>query len=384
MQAAQPLPTECASATLPSIAPNSPAWTAFKRTPETRLAYTTQLKASIATIQQFVREHANGGIERQQALDNLDRFLQTRVNCNANALSHLVINESRRNLNLFAQQLNNPHIPADKKLSCALSLAQGLGVCNEGETLNILECTQHLCSQQSGLAGVLNRTKNSLVEQHLQELVKQEDKPRLNENRAQELEIHHVQALKNFLAEQWGLSIAEDRYATANYQAQAGKMADELLRQTITPCLLANTVAEQIAQAFCSHSNNGLSEGMATDRFKTEPLRRAIEAEFGQEIELEQCLEFNNDYSMVRLKPQRDIALHVLHNCQKIGLIHPHANLDVLLQETTANLKDCIEKVGALRGAVAHRPATFCFLPNFWVGYSTLPTPETKRHTQEN
>lgn len=383
-QAAQPLPNECASADLPSIAPNSAAWAAFKQSPETRLAYTTQLNTSIKTIQQFLGEHANVGIERQQALGNLNEFLHARVNCKANALSPLVINETRRNLNLFAQQLNNPNIPADRKLSCALALVQGLGVCNEGETLNILECTQQLCSQQTGLAGVLTRTKNSLLEQHLQQLVKHEDTPRLNEKLARQLEIHHVQALKNHVAGQWGLSVVEDRYATADYQAQAGKMADELLRQTITPAVLANTVAEQITQAFCSHLNNGLSEGMATDQLKTEPLRRAIEAEFGQGIELKHCLEFNEDYSMVRLKPQRDIALHVLHNCQKIGLIHPHADLESLLKQPVANLKDCIEKVSSLRGAVAHRPTTSCFLSNFWGGCTNLLIPENKRRQEEN
>lgn len=378
------MPTEFASPDLPSIAPNSAAWAAFKQSPETRLAYITQLNTSVKTIQQFLGEHAHGGIERQRALGNLNEFLHARVNCKANALSPLVINETRRNLNLFAQQLNNPNIPTDKKLSCAMSLAQGLGVCNEGETLNILECTQQLCSQQTGLAGVLTRTKNNLLEQHLQQLVKHEDKPRLNERLARQLEIHHVQALKNHVAGQWGLSVVEDRYATADYRARAGKMAEDLLRQTITPSVLANTVAEQIMQAFCSHSNNGLSEGMATDQLKTEPLRRAIDAEFGQGIELEHCLEFNDDYSMVRLKPQRDIALHVLHNCQKIGLIHPHADLEGLLKQAAPNPQDCIERLSSLRGAVAHQPATSCFLPNFWGGYTNLQIQENKRRQEEN
>lgn len=384
-QASQATLPRAAGTDLPAIQPGSPAWAAFKQTPESRSAYTAQLNSAVKTIQQFLGQHASTGGQRQQALGNLNDFLHTRVNCHADKLSPLVINESRRNLNLFAQQLANPNIPTDKKLSCALALAQGLGVCNEGETLNILESTQTLCSLQTGLAGVLTRTKNSLLEQHLQQLVKQEDKPRLQKNLAQELEIHHVQALKNHVANQWGLSVVEDRYATESYQIQAGDMAEALLEQTLTPAVLANTVAEQIAQSFTRLTDHGLVKGMPTEQLKTEPLRLAIEAEFGQGIELEQCLEFNEDYTTVSLKPSHDIALHVLHNCQKMGLIHPHADLQGLLKQPAINLQQCIEQVSVLRGAVNHhRPGNTGFMPNFWSGYTKLIIPDLKRRKEQN
>ena len=277
-QASQATHTQAAGTDLPAIKPGSEAWAAFKQTPESRSAYTAQLNTAVKTIQQFLGQHASTGGQRQQALGNLNDFLHTRVNCHVDKLSPLVINESRRNLNLFAQQLANPNIPTDKKLSCALALAEGLGVCNEGETLNILENTRDLCSQQTGLAGVLTRAKNNLIEQHLQQLVRHEDKPRLNDKLALQLEIHHIQALKNHVAGQWGLEVVEDRYATQAYQNQAGPMAEELLRQTITPAVLANTVAEQIAQTFCNHTHSKLSTGIPTEQLKTEPLRRAIQA----------------------------------------------------------------------------------------------------------
>lgn len=383
-EASQATHIQAAGTDLPAIPPGSAAWAAFKKSPENRSAYTTQLNAAVKNIQQFLGQHAKTGAQRQQALGKLNDFLHTRVNCHADKLSPLVINESRRNLNLFAQQLNNAYIPADKKLSCALTLAQGLGVCSEGETLNILESTQTLCSLQTGLSGVLNRAKNTLVEQHLQQLVKHEDKPRLNSTLARELEIHHVQALKNHVASQWGLGVVEDRYATERYQTQAGDMAAALLRQTITPAVLANTVAEQIAQSFGRLTDNGLTEGMPTEQLITEPLRQAIEAEFGQGIELEHCLQFNEDYTTVCLKPQQEIALHVLNNCQKIGLIQPHADLQGLLNQPTVDLQQCIEQVSSLRGAVEQRPATSYFLPNFWNGCTKLLSPESKRKEEQN
>ena len=381
--ASQAAHTGAAGTDLPAIAPGSAAWSEFKQSPEQRSAYTAQLNSAVKNIQQFLGQHATTGAQRQQALGNLNDFLHTRVNCNVDKLSPLVINESRRNLNLFAQQLNNPNIPADKKLSCALTLAQGLGVCGEGETLNILESTQTLCSLQTGLAGVLTRAKNTLVEQHIQQLVKHEDTPSLQATSARALEIHHVQALKNHVADQWGLSVVEDKYATDRYQTQAGDMAAALLQQTITPAVLANTVAEQIAQSFGKLTDNGLTKGMPSEQLKTEPLRQAIEAEFGQGIELEHCLEFNKDYTTVCLKPQKDIALHVLQNCQKIGLIHPHADLQGLLKQPVIDLEKCIEQVSSLRGVVAHRPTAPSFLPNFWSGLTKLPIPDSMRRDEE-
>ena len=385
-QAAKTMHTDAGGTDLPAIAPGSAAWAAFKQSPESRAAYTAQLNTTIKNIQQFLGQHASMGAQRQQAIGNLNHFLQTRVNCNADKLSPLVINESRRNLNLFAQQLRNPNIPADKKLSCALALAQGLGVCNEGETLNILENTRDLCSQQTGLAGVLTRAKNNLVEQHLQQLVRHEDKPHLNDKLALQLEIHHIQALKNHVAGQWGLEVVEDQYATQAYQNQAGPMAEELLRQTITPAVLATTVAEQIAQTFCNHTQSELSTGIPTEQLKTEPLRRAIQAEFGSEIELENCLEFNADYTQVKLKPLAEISLHVIEKCQDLGLIHPHANPVGVLKQSTPDLQACIKQVGFLRGAPANNPAYSPMLCNFWAGYTKIVVSdsEKKRHQKEN
>jgi hypothetical protein len=385
-QATKTMRADAGKTDLPAIAPGSAAWAAFKQSSESRAAYTAQLNTTIKHIQQFLGQHANTGAQRQQAISNLNHFLQTRVNCNVDKLSPLVINESRRNLNLFAQQLNNPNIPADKKLSCALALAQGLGVCNEGETLNILENTKNLCSQQTGLSGVLTRAKNNLVEQHLQQLVRHEDQPRLSDKLAQELEIHHVQALKNHVAGQWGLEVVEDRYATQAYQNQAGPMAEELLRQTITPAVLANTVAEQIAQTFCNHTHSELSTGIPTEHLKTEPLRLAIQAEFGPEIELENCLEFNADYTQVKLKPLAEISLHVMEKCQDLGLIHPHANAAGVLKQPTPNIQACIKQVGLLRGAPADNSAHSPMLSHFWAGYTKIVVPdsEKKRHQKEN
>ena len=358
---------------LPSVSKNSPAWNAFKSDASIRAPYISQLNHSVQGIQQFIREQAMPGAERQQALNNLQHFLNSRVNCRSGDLAGLTINENRQNLHLFAQQLKNPAISPDKKLGAALSLAQGLGVCEEGETLNILESTQQLCQQQTGLAGVLVSTKNTLIEQHLQQVVKREDKTMLRPNQAKAQEIHHVQALKNHVASQWGLSAVEDRYATTGYQTQMGRLAAAVLEQTITPKLLANVVADKLQQAFVNHTANGLLTGMPSEQLKTEPLRQAIQAEFGHTIELEQCLEFNDDYTEVRLKPQSELALHVMHAFKDIGLIHPHANPQHLLDQDTVNIEQAIERSNHLRGPTEYISRGYdSFVPSFWFGLGNI------------
>lgn len=316
-------PTNHGGDPLPSVAPSGKAWVEFQNNPALHTPHIAQLNGSVQGIRKFIAKHAPAGAGRQEALGNLQHYVNTKVNCHPGSLSTLTINENRRNLYLFAQQLNNPEIPTDHKLAMALNLAKGLGVCTEGETLNILDSTQQLCNRQQGLPGLLVKTKNQLVEQHLQQLVKHEDALHLPNQLASAMEIHHVQALKNHAAGQWGLTVQKDRYATAAYQAQTGHMASTLLAQTITPAVLANHVAEQLEQALISQTAPGLREGMPVELLKTEPLRRAIQAEFGQGIDLEHCLEFNEDYSEVRLKPQQEIAVHVVRAFQESGWYHP-------------------------------------------------------------
>jgi hypothetical protein len=373
---------------LPAISQNSTAWSNFKRDAEMRSPYISQLNESIRGIHQFIEQHAVPGAQRKIALGNLQHMLQAKVNCRPSGLSPLMINESRRNLNLFVQQLNNPAIPVAQKLGAALSLAQGLGVCTEGETLNILENTQQLCQQQTGLAGLVVNTKNTLIEQHLQALVQHEDQPHMRANLAKELEIHHVQALKNYVAGEWGLGVVEDRHATQAYEEQVGEMAATLLRQTITPGLLANTVADRLAQALINHTASSLQTGMPADQLKTEPLRRAIQAEFGNTIELEDCLEFNDDYTEVRLKSQTELALLTMQVFKEIGLVHAQADSKTLLLQVGPTLAKAIQNVDYLRGKVAyHRPNDMKgdLLSKFWLGHlSGMLDTDRKRKDRNN
>ncbi|WP_334118360.1 hypothetical protein [Limnobacter sp.] len=368
---------------LPPIAPGGKVWSTFKTDTSQHTPHIAQLNQSVKGIHQFIASHAKQGAEQQKALSNLQHYLNTKVNCQPGNLSALTINENRRNLYVFAQQLNNPAIATDQKLVAALDLGKGLGVCTEGETLNILDSTQQLCNRQQGLVGLLVHTKNQLIDQYLQQLVKHEDGMHLPNKLANDLEIHHVQALKNHVAGQWGLAVREDRYATSGYQAQAGEMASALLAQTITPAALANNVAEQLGQALISQTAPGLREGIPAAALKTEPLRRAIQAEFGQSIDLEQCLEFNDDYTEVRLKPQENLALHIMKAFQDIGLVPPHANPKHVLNQPTPSLQQAIERVGKLRGEVAHQPLRNHHINSFWFGHTLTPQ-DSKEKNRRN
>lgn len=378
----QTAPKPSQASDLPALAPGSPAWNAFTRDAEVRTPYISQLNQSVRGIHQYIEQHAAPGAAREVALSNLQHLLQAKINCRPGRLSALMVNENRRNLNLFVQQLNNPAIPTELKLGAALHLAKGLGVCDEGETLNILESTQQLCNQQTGLAGVLVNTKNTLIEQHLQQLVMHEDSIHLSANLAKLLEIHHVQALKNYVAQEWGLTVVDDRHATPAYMQQAGNMAVALLRQTITPAVLAHTVAEKLGQALASHTAESLYAGLPAEQLKTEPLRRAIQAEFGSSIELQDCLDFNDDYSEVRLKPQQELALLAMKTFQDMGLVNPHAEPKQLLQHTAPPIGQVIRSIGHLRGAVGrHTPngQSNNLLPTFWFGHLGLSNDDRRQ-----
>jgi hypothetical protein len=322
-----------------------------------------ELNTSVHTIRQFISEHAATGHQRADALKALDQYSQTRVSANIGQLHPLTAGENRKNLSLFADQLANPRIPMDKKMGVALALAQGLGVCHEGETLNILDCTQQLVSQQSGLAAKLTSAKNALIEQNLLLLVKQENP------HTQAMEIHHVQALKNHVASQWGLPVIQDRYATTAFQQRAGDMASALLAQTVTAKALVNQIADDLCQALINISGMDLQAGAPSDQLKTEPLRRAIQAEFGEHIELAHCLTFNDDYSEVQLKPAAEIELHLLHAIQKLGALPADTNLNHLSTEPLRNAADVIKTLSHLRNELVQpKSQGVCIPANIWFG----------------
>ena len=102
---------------LPSIAPSGNAWAEFKSNPALHTPHIAQLNSSVQGIHKFIAEHAPAGAGRHEALGNLQHYANAKINCPTDNLSALTVNENRRNLHLFAQQLHNPAIPTDQKLA---------------------------------------------------------------------------------------------------------------------------------------------------------------------------------------------------------------------------------------------------------------------------
>lgn len=338
----------------------------------------THLNTSIQTIRQFLSDHAATGPQRANALNALDQYSKTRIHVRDSNLHPLTVGENRKNLALFASQLSNPTIPVERKIGAALALSDGLGVCHEGETLNILDCTQKLITQQNGMAAKLTSAKNNLIEQNLLLLVKQENP------HTEAMEIHHVQALKNHVASHWGLPMVQDRYATTAFQRQAGDMANALLHETVTAQALASHITDELSQALVNVSGLNLQEGAPSSELRTEPLRRAIQAEFGEHIDLEQCLEFNDDYSSVKLKDPQDIQLHVLDAFKKLGALPADTDLKQLHLEPTRRAQDVIKNLSHLRKEFVPPKTSggHIALP-IWFGSGFKHTQQTEKEKRE-
>lgn len=360
---------------LPTVSPNLPGWGEFIECESLHQPYVLQLRQSIESISDFIAQHAAQGSQKQKALCNLQYFAAIRVNCQPEALTALMVNENRRNLNLIAHQLQNDSIPLQQRIGLALQLSDGLDVCTEGVTLNILSCASELVNQQKGLAGLVIKIKNDLIDQQLLQLVKHVDAKQLNSKQASELEIHHIQALKNHLASAWGLTAVEDRYATVAYQQQVGPMAQALLEKTVTPAALATVVADRLANTLIELTGGNLNTGIPSEQLKTEPLRRLIQAEFGNSIDLQHCLEFSEDYTTVKLQPRTALETEVIRAFQSIGLLPPESCPSFLLSQTTLPIEQAIEDVAhLLRQPTPRQPVMKTPQWNFafWLGHTLM------------
>lgn len=358
---------------LPCVSPAGKPWNEFTSSKTLHQPYVQQLNQSTHALREFIQQHAANSPQKQKALANIQDFAATKVNCRPTALTPLMVNENRRNLHLIAQQLQNNAIPLQQRTGIALALAEGLNVCAEGTTLNILSCASELINQQQGLAGLVIKIKNQSIDQQLLQLVKHIDSRRLNLTQAKALEIHHVQALKNHVASQWGLTAVTDRYATEEYQQQFGPMALALLEKTVTPAALAHLVADQIANKLAEFTLGDLNTGMASEQLKTEPLRRLMQAEFGSSVELQHCLQFNDDYSTVKLASREALASHVIQAFQTIGLLPAKASAHFLLSQQEVPTQQAIEQTSHLAETTVSQHADWsspAWNASFWLGHT--------------
>ncbi|WP_370261968.1 hypothetical protein [Limnobacter sp.] len=359
--------------------PSNPAqWQAFAKNQANLRPYLDNLANSLGTIQTFVQHHAIGGPARQTALQNLAHFARQIDKGDPRTLTPLMLNENRKNLQLFADQLNNPKLSTEQKLGAALQMAQGLGVCKEGEALNILDATQTLSCAQSGFEGTLLQAKNKLLEQHLLAVVKHEAHLRgqSNSRLGEELEIHRVQALKNHVADQWGLPVIQDRYATLGFQNEVGPIAQAVLAQTLTPAALAGTLQTQIHELLNSLADGNLHEGMPAADLMTEPLRRALQATFGEAIGLEDCLLLSEDYSTIKLAPAQEVQNKLLQAMHKTGVLKAPAHAVHLSGSTS--IEQAIHMAQQHRGPKEFTP-TSTGSALLWVNLSTSLAPQEKK-----
>jgi hypothetical protein len=361
---------------LPGVCPTGQSWNNFTASKTLHQPYVQHLNQSIHGLREFIQQHAANGPQKKKALANVQHFAATKVNCRPAALAPMTVNENRRNLHLIAQQLQNNSIPLEQRVGLALALTEGLDVCNEGITLNIQACASELVNQQKGLAGLIVGIKNQLIDQQLLQLVKHVDSRQLSPATAKALEIHHVQALKNHVANEWGLTVVEDRYATEQYQRQVGPMAQALLEKTITPASLANLVADRLADKLVEFTGSELSTGMPSEQLKTEPLRRMLQAEFGTGIDLQHCLEFGEDYLTVKLQSRDALANQVIQAFKSIGLVPKNASASFLLSEKAVSTQQAIEQTSHLLGAPATRQSAF--VANFWLGQTLQNSAQEK------
>lgn len=355
---------------LPAVSPEASAWKTFQSNPAHVAPYIDHLRQSITSIQDFIQEHAAQGPQKTGALASLRDFQTTRVDCKPYHLNAMMVNENRRNLHLIACQLQNKAIPLHQRTALALTLTEGLNVCAEGTCLNILNCATQLTHSQQGLTGLIIRTKNALVDQHLLHLVRQQDSGVMSEKLATSLEIHHLQSLKNHVAADWGLEWVADRHATVTYQKQAGAMAEALLKHAVTPRALAEVLADKLANDLVSLTTGDLRHGMPAAHLKTAPLLQALQLEFGQHIDLEQCLALSEDYSQVKLQSHEALTRHVLQLFQQCGLVPAETSIDALIEAPLPDIQQAIEDSRYLQGPIPHprKTAYSAWNTGFWYG----------------
>lgn len=370
---------------LPPVPENSPELKAIQSNRNLSKPYTDDLKTSIESIKTYITEQVAPSPNKTQALNNLDLYVSNRLNRTGTDLKAIVLNAHRNNLKCFAEALHNPHIEQHKKNTSAMNLALGLGVCPEGESLNIYEQTTALHGNQQGFLGQVLKVKNTLIDQQLQQLVRHEASLFMGKKQAEVLEIHQVQALKNHVANQWGLVTISDKHASTIYQQQAGKMAEVLLQKTVTPAALARMIAQNLRETIIE-KHPKIATGINAQHLDYDVLKQHIELEFGNTILLADCLGTSDDYATINVKTEEELSELVLEAFKAEKLIDPHLNTSGLLKEPTPQFHELLPQIERHRDLhAAHRtwqPAKTTV--SYLQALAHMPTPKSIANGQDD
>lgn len=311
-------------------------------------AFKTELKQIVAMGRDFIRQNAATGSSMKAALNGLEAFESSKVDCFSASRAQVTFGINRQNLARFVGLLHDTSIPMDVRVGAAVELFGSLGTCPEGEALRIEEQTAKLGNFGKGLSTRYKETKEQLINQALSQLVTQEYSWQPNFNK---LEIHHVNALRNLHAGAWGLRYHEDRYSRRMVQDQCGSMAKELVDATVTPGKISGLLTDQIRDVCMSNlgvPDSFNDEGLPTFKYKQDKidlLDSGLKAEFGDSINLNDLLEFSDDYTEVTLKDPRDIQRIVLSKMQGEGVVPRNTPVTKLIEQHTPTVDDALRDI---------------------------------------
>lgn len=311
-------------------------------------AFKAELNQIVEAGRGFIKQNAAAGGGMESALKGLDAFERSKVNCAFPLRAMVTFGVNRQNLARFVSLLNEDSIPMSVRCAAAVELFGSLGTCPEGEALRIEEQTAKLGNFGKGLSTRYSETKEQLIDQALGQLVRQEYSWQTNFD---QLEIHHVNALKNMHASEWGLQYREDRYSRTMVQDQCGGMAKALVDATVTPNKVSAVLSEQIRDVCMA--NLGVPDCFSEDGRPTFTYRQSqidlldagLKAEFGDNINLNDLLEFSDDYSAVSLKGTKDIQALVLGKMQKEGVLKTDVPVSRLTEDETVQVADALRHI---------------------------------------
>ncbi|HEX5487307.1 MAG TPA: hypothetical protein VFX23_15070 [Limnobacter sp.] len=301
---------------LPAVPQEQGAWIKFQQSGAFE-ACRKDLLSTTAKARQFIETQVTTGAHRQRALEGLRQFEDTKVNGACSRLRPLTFGLNRVNLKQVCKLLENHQIPLAKRTAVAAELFGSLGVCAEGEAIHIEDALVTLQASSQGLASKVLTAKNRLIEQHLISLVRSES----NESEFDKsMEIHHVQGLKNRLAEKWGLTAREDKNIDVHFQEGLAPLADALMAKTVNPTTISGNIADFLHQTLQQNLPPGHSQWHSYDKTLIEKIGNILRVEFGDQIGLHDVLEVTDDYLQFRLKSPQAIQQLVVTEMGKLDL----------------------------------------------------------------
>ncbi|MDA8519477.1 ankyrin repeat domain-containing protein [Acidovorax sp. NCPPB 4044] len=222
----------------------------------------TQYRAGIGKLKAFLHEHPSA--TSQQSADALDVFrsrVEAGIDGHFSTQIARLYGEGKASLDALCVAMADEAIPLSTRMEIIENLAEGLLVCSEGTTSNLIMAVQDM-NLAKGLHSHARKTWENMLDQAVRDF-SQSKHGRVEHYAGNE--IHYVNGYRNFLADEFKVAERSDSFVDQQAVSNHAEEAAGFVRARVNPEQLVSHLAETCLSEIHEHFREHLGRPLTLE-----------------------------------------------------------------------------------------------------------------------